>query len=92
MEIEMKTRSILKKIIYRVNFLPLDFGEPDISIILAGMGRSGTTWAGNIINYDQSYRILFEPFLPARVKEAKGFEYLQYLNPDCDNVTLAKSS
>ncbi|PLX79216.1 MAG: hypothetical protein C0616_11865 [Desulfuromonas sp.] len=79
----------LKNIFSSVKFLPFDLGESDISLILVGMGRSGTTWAGNIINYDNDYRVLFEPFLPAKVNEAKGFKYIQYLNPDCINMTLA---
>jgi len=83
---------MLKKTISKVNFLPVDLGESDISIILTGMGRSGTTWAGNIINYDKSYRVLFEPFLPAKVEEAKGFEYIQYLNPSSSDVALANQA
>ncbi len=58
------------------------------TIILAGMGRSGTTWAADIINYEKNYRIIFEPFFPSKVKEAKGFEYLQYLNPGCKDIAL----
>jgi len=29
--------------------------------LIAGIGRSGTTWLGELINYDHSYRVLFEP-------------------------------
>lgn len=82
----MRVRVALKETYSKVNFLPIfDLGQSDVSIILAGMARSGTTWAGNIINYDNSYRVLFEPFFPAKVKEVKDFEYIQYLNPDADN-------
>lgn len=70
----------------------LDIGKPNDLIILAGMGRSGTTWAGNIVNYDNSYRVLFEPFFPGKVKEADGFEYIQYLNPRCNNAVLANQA
>ena len=63
------------------HLLLVDYGPPSSTMFLAGMGRSGTTWAGNIINYDGSYRVMFEPFLPALVSEAKHFEYIQYLNP-----------
>ena len=58
-------------------------------IILVGMGRSGTTWAGDIINYEHNSKILFEPFFPAKVREAEGFEYIQYLNPSSKNGSLA---
>ena len=88
----MEIRATLKRTISKVNFFPVDLGGPDVSIILAGMGRSGTTWAGSIINYDDSYRVLFEPFLPTKVKEAKGFEYIQYLDPGCNNVALANQA
>jgi hypothetical protein len=70
----------------------IDIGEPDDLIILAGMGRSGTTWVGDIINYDKSYRLLFEPFCPAKVKEAMGFEYIQYLSPLCINEILTRQA
>jgi len=85
----MKVRSALQRISSKINFPPIiDLGKSDVSIVLVGMGRSGTTWVGNVINYDNSYRVLFEPFLPAIVKEAKGFEYIQYLNPNCENASL----
>ncbi len=90
--IEMKIQTMLNKTISTINFLPMDLGDSDISIILVGMGRSGTTWAGNIINYDNRYRVLFEPFLPAKVEEAKEFEYIQYLNPDSNDVALANQA
>ena len=89
----MEIRKTLKKIDYKIRpHLIMDIGKPDDLIILAGMGRSGTTWAGNIINYDNSYRVLFEPFFPAKVKEAKSFEYIQYFSPRCNNATLANQA
>jgi hypothetical protein len=84
----MKLRTLFRKTLSIIDFLPVDLGDKDVSIILAGMGRSGTTWTGNIINYDNSYRVLFEPFLPTKVKEAKKFEYIQYLSPDNNNIEL----
>ena len=83
---------MVKKAISIIDFLPVDLGGSDISLILVGMGRSGTTWAGNIINYDNDYRVLFEPFLPAKVEQAKGFEYIQYLNPDHNDVVIANQA
>lgn len=52
------------------------------SVFLAGIGRSGTTWVSDIINYDNDHRYIHEPFHPYRVKEAKNFQYIQYLRPD----------
>jgi hypothetical protein len=46
------------------------------------MGRSGTTWVANIVNYDQRYRDVFEPFLPAEVPEVRTFGYHEYRRSD----------
>ena len=70
----------------------LDIGRAKDSILLIGMGRSGTTWIANIINHDKSYRILFEPFFPSLVQEAEGFEYIQYMHPLENNPALAKKA
>lgn len=56
------------------------------------MGRSGTTWVANIINYDRSYRVLFEPFFPAKVSAASGFEYIQYMRTDDHNPQLTDAT
>lgn len=52
------------------------------TILLSSMGRSGSTMLSNIINYDNTHRILFEPFQDERVREAKDFVYPLYLRPD----------
>ncbi len=70
----------------------IDMGQEDASVIVAGMGRSGTTWVANAINYDKSYRVLFEPFHPNVVKAAKHFEYNQYINPDCKDHILIEQA
>ena len=67
----------------------LDIGRAEDSLLLIGMGRSGTTWAANIINHNKSYRILFEPFFPSLVQEAKKFDYIQYIRPDNNDPALA---
>lgn len=51
-------------------------------IVLAGNGRSGTTWVSDIINYKNEYRYIFEPFHPHKVGICKRFRYRQYLRPD----------
>ncbi|MHA1400478.1 MAG: sulfotransferase domain-containing protein [Candidatus Heimdallarchaeaceae archaeon] len=58
----------------------------DNAIFLAGTGRSGTTWISNIINYDNSFRYLFEPFHSYRVGICKDFKYRQYLRPENNDV------
>jgi hypothetical protein len=52
------------------------------SIFLAGSGRSGTTWVSDIINYNNEYRYMFEPFNPSQVRICKGFRRKQYLRPE----------
>ena len=51
------------------------------SVFLAGDGRSGTTWLSEIINCDNRYRFLFEPFHPSFVADIKHFRFFQYLRP-----------
>ncbi len=51
------------------------------SILVAGSGRGGTTWLAEIINADNSFRDIFEPFNPRRVRSVKDFNYRQYLRP-----------
>ncbi|MBU0529704.1 sulfotransferase [bacterium] len=62
------------------------------TIFIAGMGRSGTTWLSELINYKQNYRDIFEPFLPYKVKISSSFKYLQYLNPNYQDSILTKSA
>ena len=56
-------------------------GDPSKTIVLAGSGRSGTTWMGNIIAADWSFRTVFEPFDARKVPEAKAAGIL--LRPYC---------
>ena len=46
------------------------------------MGRSGTTWVAETINYSNEFRILFEPFFPAKTKQLKDYQYIQYIRPN----------
>jgi len=54
------------------------------TIILAGSGRSGTTWLGNIIAANPNVRILFEPFDPRRVPPVRGLPLFAYARPEGD--------
>jgi hypothetical protein len=64
--------------------------HPDIgrSMVVAGTGRSGTTWLGDIICSQLSCRVMFEPFHSRYVKEFEGFHYFQYMRPEDDNERL----
>lgn len=48
----------------------LHTADPSQTIILAGSGRSGTTWLGNIIAANPNVRIIFEPFDYRHVPQA----------------------
>jgi hypothetical protein len=63
--------------------LPIfDPGDWRKTVYLAGSARSGTTWVGDIMNYDNHYRLIFEPFDPRNVDVTSHFNYNQYLRPD----------
>lgn len=48
------------------------------SILVAGVGRSGTTWLANVIASQLSCRIIWEPFNPQTVDEFSGFPDFLY--------------
>ena len=54
--------------------------DPSQAIVLAGSGRSGTTWLGNIIAANLNMRVIFEPFDGRRVPQAAGFPLRPYLH------------
>jgi hypothetical protein len=52
------------------------------TVFLAGSGRGGTTWIAELINYDNAYRFIFEPFFARHVPLCRSFRNRQYLRPD----------
>jgi len=71
--------------------LDIDGGNKS-TVFIAGMGRSGTTWLSELINYRQNYRDIFEPFLPYKVEISSPFKYLHYLNPNYEDEILSNSA
>jgi hypothetical protein len=55
------------------------------SVLICGMQRSGTTWLGDVLNYDNEYRSIYEPFHNRRVPHVSQFKTWQYLRPDDDS-------
>lgn len=55
--------------------------SPSKAIILAGSGRSGTTWIGNILSANPFVRTVFEPFDGRRVPEASHLPLRPYARP-----------
>jgi len=56
----------------------------DKTIILAGSGRSGTTWLGNILGAAPTTRVIFEPLDYRRVPEARDFPLRPYARPHAE--------
>jgi hypothetical protein len=52
------------------------------TILLAGQGRSGTTWVSEIVNYRNEYRVVDEPFHPGRLALTRPLPPRPYLRPD----------
>ena len=59
--------------------LHIDTHDLSGTVLLAGSGRSGTTWMSRIINHGNPYRDIFEPFHPQHVGQAKGWPFMRYM-------------
>lgn len=57
----------------------LDNHDLSGTVLLAGSGRSGTTWLSQIINHGNVYRDVFEPFHPQRIASLTGWPMMRYL-------------
>lgn len=66
--------------IYRM--VHFDLHDYRKSIFIAGSARSGTTWLQEIVNFNNDYRILFEPFDPNKVDLVREWKDFQYLRAD----------
>jgi hypothetical protein len=69
-------------------------GDHRSTVLLAGSGRSGTTWVSEIINFDNHYRYMFEPFHSDKVRRCKAFGPATYLRPnarDDERLAVARS-
>lgn len=56
-------------------------GGPEDAVVIAGSGRSGTTWVEEIANADRSARIVFEPFRASEVPLVRPIGEYTYLRP-----------
>jgi hypothetical protein len=54
---------------------------PRTELLIAGSGRSGTTWLAELVNHRRDCRVLFEPFYTREVPAAAGFHRRQYIRP-----------
>ena len=62
------------------------------SVLVAGSGRSGTTWLAEVLNYDNHYRLVGEPFTREHVPIVRHFARLQYVRPDDDADAIYRPS
>lgn len=66
-----------------------DFGgDHRDAALLAGSGRSGTTWLADLISRGGGYRLVFEPFHPERRGIREHFNSKQYLRADDEREDL----
>src|SRR5262249_55955888 len=59
--------------------LYIDPGDYRRTILLAGTGRSGTTWIQDIITRAVACRVMFEPFNPRKISLLTEWSCRQYL-------------
>lgn len=64
----------------------------DSVIWLIGDGRSGTTWVSELVNHDQHYREMFEPFHPGIIPRMKFLQPLQYVRTGDPQPALHKAA
>lgn len=58
------------------------------TVLLASMGRGGSTLVSEIINYNNRFRVIFEPMKPDKVKRFKHFIEPTYIAPDDKNLDV----
>lgn len=62
---------------------------PPAEALIAGCGRSGTTWLAEIVNHDDAWRFIFEPLHPdLGVGLARTLGSWRYLRPSCREPAL----
>lgn len=81
-----RAKSALKQVYLRAKSAAISDrgGRLADTVFLAGGARSGTTWLSELINYDNAYRYMFEPF---GVRQLGDFWYGSYLRPAARHET-----
>jgi hypothetical protein len=82
-------KTLLTRAKYRIArrfYLDLGADERD-TMLIAGAGRSGTTWLGELVNATNRLRTLFEPFSRNHLDDP-NFHVRQYINTDSDDALL----
>lgn len=89
-------KSIVRPLWNYVRTASIVDGNADLAktVFLSSGARTGSTWVSEIINFDNGYRFLFEPFsrvVPLRPSWAPRLEpddRLRYIRPECDDLDL----
>jgi hypothetical protein len=69
----------------------LDYNRrPSAAVVLAGKGRSGTTWMADVINHKKDYRHIFEPFHPQQVPMCRHLGPKKYVHPDSKDPSFLR--
>jgi hypothetical protein len=77
-----RTKAVLRRVKSWIKQAQLDLGgDHRDAVFLAGSGRGGSTWIAEMINYDNAFRFIFEPFNPRLVPLCRAFQNRQYLRP-----------
>ena len=66
----------------------LSQGDASTTMLLAGAGRSGTTWLADLICSASPTRLMFEPFHSLQVDAFRKFAYFQYMSADEEDAGL----
>lgn len=65
------------------------------TILLAGIARSGTTWVADLINYNNEYRYINEPFYKLSESYCRGkfswYKYIRTENKDKELIEIAQA-
>lgn len=55
------------------------------TVLVAGSGRSGTTWLAELININNDFRLIFEPFNDVRIESIRLYRRRQFLDHEQAN-------
>ena len=72
--------------------------DPAKTVFLSSGARTGSTWVAEVINFENDYRFLFEPFSsfaalrPSWAPRLEPDDRLRYIRPDCDDGELIEQA
>jgi hypothetical protein len=78
----------IQKRIYRPFYIHIPSNSDKDAVLLSGVPRGGTTWFLELLNYDNHYRNIFEPFHPHRCQAAREIAHHPYLSPGAHDPTV----